>query len=94
MQDTSLVVTERLLPDFLHYNSVANAIDDGALQGPHFFLFFTLVTGPRRFLSLKLSDTRVYEPQMRARLGTTAYFCRGHTVEVDPFIKSQLASRN
>ena len=33
MQDTRLVVTERLLPDFLHYNSVANAIDDGALQG-------------------------------------------------------------
>jgi len=35
--------------------------------------FFTLVTGPRRFLSLKLSDTRVYEPQIRARLGTTAH---------------------
>ena len=26
-------------------------------------------------LSLKLSDTRVYEPQIRARLGTAAYFC-------------------
>ena len=35
------------------------------------FLFFsiTLVTGPRRSLSLKLSDTNVYEPQMRALLG-------------------------
>jgi len=32
--------------------------------------FFTLVTGPRRSFSLKLSDTRVYEPQIRARLGT------------------------
>jgi len=32
--------------------------------------FFTLVTGPRRSLSLKLSDTRVYEPHIRARLGT------------------------
>ena len=32
--------------------------------------FFTLVTGPRRSLSLKLSDTRVYEPQIRALLGT------------------------
>jgi len=42
------------------------------------FFFFTLVTGPRRSLSLKLSDrrslslkmsdTRVYEPQIRARL--------------------------
>jgi len=31
--------------------------------------FFTLVTGARRSLSLKLSDTRVYEPQIRARLG-------------------------
>jgi len=26
------------------------------------FFFFTLVAGPRRSLSLKLSDTRVYEP--------------------------------
>jgi len=34
-----------------------------------FFFFFTLVTGPRRSLSLKLSDTRVHEPQIRARLG-------------------------
>ena len=39
-----------------------------------FFFFFTLVTGPRRSLSLKLSDTRVYGPQIRARLGTTAHF--------------------
>ena len=29
------------------------------------FFFFTLVTGPRRSLSLKLSDTRVCEPQIR-----------------------------
>jgi len=35
-----------------------------------FFFFFTLVTGPSRSLGLKLSDTRVYEPQIRARLGT------------------------
>jgi len=34
--------------------------------------FFKFVTGPRRSLSLQLSDTRVYEPQTRARLGTTA----------------------
>ena len=40
-----------------------------------FFFFFTLVTGPRRSLSLKLSDTRVYEPQVRARLGTTPLGC-------------------
>ena len=40
------------------------------------FFFFTLVTGPRRSLGLKLSDTRVYEPQMRACLDTTAHFCK------------------
>ena len=33
--------------------------------------FFTLVAGPRRSLSLKLSDKSVYEPHIRARLGTT-----------------------
>ena len=38
-----------------------------------FFFFFTLVTGPRRSLSLTLSGTRVYEPQIRARLGTTTH---------------------
>jgi len=31
-----------------------------------FFFFFTLVTGRSRSLSLKLSDTKVYEPQIRA----------------------------
>jgi len=30
------------------------------------FFFFTLVTGPGRSLSLKLSDARVYEPQIPA----------------------------
>ena len=35
-----------------------------------FFFSFTLFSGPRRSLNLKLSDTRVYEPQIRARLGT------------------------
>ena len=29
---------------------------------------FVLVTGPRRSLSLELSDTRVYEPQIRAHM--------------------------
>ena len=50
--------------------------DRGAIefwfQDPLFF-FFTLVTGPRRSLSPKLSDTRVHEPQIRARLGTTGF---------------------
>jgi len=40
-----------------------------------FFSSFTLITGPTRSLGLRLSDTRVYEPQIRARLGTTAHFC-------------------
>jgi len=48
--------------------------DDWAVATPSFF-FFTLVAGPRRSLSLKLNDKRVYEPQIRARLGTTARFC-------------------
>ena len=39
------------------------------------FFLFTLVTGPRRSLDLKLIDTRVYEPRIRAHLGTTACFC-------------------
>jgi len=39
------------------------------------FFFVTLVTGPRRSLSLKLSDTRVYAPQIRALLGTDSHFC-------------------
>ena len=47
---------------------------------PQLFFFFTLVTGPRRSLRLKLSDTKVYEPQIRARFGnhntTILGFCR------------------
>jgi len=35
------------------------------------FFFFTLVTGPRRSLSLKLCDTRVYEPYIRAYRSAT-----------------------
>ena len=43
-----------------------------SVEGQYLFLFFfTLVTGPRRSLSLKLSDTRVYEPQIRVRLVAT-----------------------
>ena len=49
----------------------------GAADSKQVFFFFTRVISPRRSLSLKLSDTRVYEPQIRARLGTTAHFCRG-----------------
>ena len=38
--------------------------------GSNFVFFFTLVTGPRRSLGLKLSDTRVYEPPIRAEEAT------------------------
>jgi len=48
--------------------------EDGAQPLPE-VSFFTLVTGPSGSLSLKLRDTRVYGPQIRARLGTTAHFC-------------------
>ena len=41
---------------------------DALWSGPLLYFFFTLVAGPRRSLSLKLSDKRVYEPQIRARL--------------------------
>ena len=39
---------------------------DSACRTRHCFFFFTLVTGPRRSVSLKLSDTRVCEPYTRA----------------------------
>ena len=44
------------------------------------------LTGPRRSLSLKLSDTRVYEPQIRARLGTTAHFCKVVILNLQPHL--------
>jgi len=47
----------------------------GACHGSALLFFFTLVTGPGGSLSLKLRDTRVYEPQIRAPLGTTAHLC-------------------
>ena len=56
--------------DLIHSNREVRTCD-----GIFLLFFFTLVTGPRRFLSLKLSDTGVYEPPVRARLGTTAHFC-------------------
>jgi len=39
------------------------------------YTFFDIVTGSRRSLSLKLSETRVSEPPKRARLGTPTHFC-------------------
>ena len=45
------------------------------------FVFFTLVTGSRRSFSLNLSDTKVYEPQIRDHLGTTVHSCRSFVVK-------------
>jgi len=42
------------------------------------FFFFTLVTGPRRSLRLKLGDTRVYEPQIRDLLEVEEEHLAGH----------------
>ena len=50
---------------------ITGSITWSQVDPPRLFFFFTLVTGPTRSLSLKLSDARVYEPQIRARLGTT-----------------------
>ena len=49
------------------------------------FFFFTLVTGPRRSLSLKLSDARVYEPHIRALLVTMPHFCEVVNGNVDHY---------
>ena len=67
--------------------SLLTALVPGAWQ-VFFFFFFALVTGPRRSLSLKLSDTQVYEPQIRARLGnhntTILGFCRNSLLTLEP----------
>ena len=49
---------------------------DGALSpaGLPLLLLYSR-TGPRRALSLKLSDTRVYEPEKRTRLGRNRELC-------------------
>ena len=46
------------------WNQVAGSQGSGR-GGQRGVFFFTLVTGPKRSLRLKLSDTRVYEPQIR-----------------------------
>jgi hypothetical protein len=59
--------------------------EKGRMQAaPFLFFFFTLATGPIRFLSLKLSDTRVYEPSIRGRLGKHNTTMLGF-MQADPF---------
>ena len=50
---------------------------DSAVKKYFGFFFFTLVTGPRRSVSLKLSETGVYEPQIRGLLVATTHLCEG-----------------
>jgi len=56
-----------------HEQPHASRLPVGYLRDAPQPLLFTLVAGPRRSLSLKLSDTKVFAPQIRARLGTTAH---------------------
>ena len=49
------------------------------LQAPPFFFFFTFVTGLKRSLSHNWSGTRVYEPEIRARLGKQPPFSSNWT---------------
>ena len=59
-------------------SELLHASTGGALQsGPLPCFFFTLVSGPRRSLRLDLSDTRVYEPQIRARQRLHAFCTEG-----------------
>ena len=53
---------------------VCGKVGSGVVERQPSSFFFTLVTGPRRSSSLKLSDTRVYGHQIRAHLVTTTYF--------------------
>ena len=46
-----------------------------------YFFFFTLFTGPRSSMSLKLGDESVQEPDIQARLGTTAHLCKAVDLE-------------
>jgi len=74
----SCIATRQELHELHELQPVRSFLDRGFPTQPDtttFFFFFTLVTGPRRSLSVKLSDTRVYEPQIRAR----APFTNGKT---------------
>jgi len=54
----------------------------------------TLVAGPRRSLSLEVSDTRIYEPYVRSRLGITAPFCQVVLAELFPLGYSSRRGRS
>ena len=47
---------------------LATSLREAILAQVLLLFFLALVTGPRRSLSLKLSETRVYEPQIRAQV--------------------------
>ena len=62
-----MIMVERLRGAGIRVPGSGCRIPCSTKRGFFFFFFFTLVTGPIRSLSLKLSDTRVYEPQIRER---------------------------
>ena len=57
-----------------HDAKVVRSRVDGCLPQALLLLLYSR-TGPRRALSLKLSDTRVYEPEKRTRLGRNRELC-------------------
>ena len=56
------------------------AVHEELLDKRLLFFFFALVTGPRRSLSLRLSGTRVYEPQIRGHVRREGVFERSRQV--------------
>jgi hypothetical protein len=56
------------------------AAGEEVLRRTLFFFFITLDIGPQRPLSLALSDTNVYEPEMHAHMGTERKLTRGGMV--------------
>jgi len=77
------VQCEAFYSDGMHHHSRAVS------AGPslHFFFFFTVVAGPRRSLSLKLSDTRVYEPTTRARSAQVRAFNFFFFITLEPRVE-------
>ena len=75
-------------PRFQIDEGCASAKKLGCVVGTFLVFFFTLVTGPSRSLSLKLSDTKVYGPQIRVRLGTTRIDLSPPFLDTAPFSHS------
>jgi len=66
LYDFASTVLGETLPDFVigktFFSHFCGGVSTDELVPVLLLFFFTLVTGPRRSLSLKLSDTQDYEP--------------------------------